>query len=176
MKRLTLLLAPLLVLLAACDLSSVPFQPGDSGQSVHHKRTGDQAIVNVTIDPTAEVLRPYIEDSIAEWSQAKYLDMVEAPCLPDANCIIVRGRPMNGGTAGICTGCQHFSDYGPVDIWFDNSPGQHPDNVDNGLCHEFGHAAGLDHGNVPGPCQDGQPTGWDLAVVDTIHDHKDPSP
>jgi hypothetical protein len=176
-KRLTLLLAPAL-LLAACDLSSVPTPPGPSGETVEWRNPD----VSIVIDPTAEFMRVDLTEAAAKWSRAKYVDVevlsAGAACPAGKVCPVMWG--VDFGTPelrmgwGTCDWCRYHEDYGRMDARFDT---RWPAGLSRkkGACHEMGHGLSLDHGNVDGPCQltawgGAQPTAWDLAVVDAIHD------
>ncbi len=185
MKRLTLLLAPLLVLLlAACDLSSVPNPPGPSGESVEWRNPD----VSIVIDPSAEFMRQDLTEAAAMWSEARYVDVEVLPagaaCPAEKVCPVMWGKayttPELQMAWGVCTVCRFFEDYGRVDAWFDTRWAPGPSRK-NGACHELGHGLGLAHGNVQGPCQPTpwngtRPTAWDLAAVDAIHDPADREP
>ena len=174
--RKVLFLLPVILLLAACDLSSVPFAPGSSGETVEWRNRS----VSIIVEPGAEFVRQDLVTAAARWSKAKYVDVSILPA--GATCPSGKVCPVMHGVAyttpelrmgwGVCTWCRFHEDYGRVDANFDTRWGPGPSRL-NGVCHEMGHGLSLDHGNVQGPCQNAYPTAWDLAVVDAIHDPGD---
>jgi hypothetical protein len=160
-----------IAVLAGCPaITSLRYAATADGQSPHWANTtGGENVVHYTIDPTVpDVIHPIIHEKAAAWSAAQYFRFQHGPCPTNGNCLIIIGAPINGGGAGFCSGCTHLptGPYGAT-VYLDNSLielGQMP----NVACHELGHVAGpLDHSPyAPGPCQNGWPTPWDLALVD----------
>lgn len=175
-RGLALILVLAVLLAAACDLSSMPYKPGSSGESVEWHNPD----IHIVVDQSAEFVRQDLTEAAAKWSKSKYVDVTilpaGEPCPTGLICPVMWGY--NPGTEavrmawGVCTWCRFFEDYGRVDARFDVRWAPGPTRK-NGVCHEMGHGLGLDHGNVPGPCQNAVPTAWDIAVVDAIHDPKD---
>jgi hypothetical protein len=161
MRRRLLLLAASVLLLTAG--SSAPF-PG----SPHWKRHGDQVYIAVVFKPSAYPVKAVVRRAMADWSAARYVQLIQRETCP-SRCIVVRGTAMNGGRASVSwDGDGHIWRTG---ILLDNSLP-----IDrqrrNAACHELGHTLGLAHGTTAGPCVNGRPTAWDLALVDKLHSHR----
>lgn len=173
MRKLTLILLPLLMLLAACDLSSVPWV-STTGKTFHWVNRTGVVTLDVVVDPSFNATyKPILTETLTDMSLPARVNVRYAAgnaCTRTGYCVFVKGKPMNGGVGGFGAGADGHIGVGYITM--DNSPGQAAINVANVLCHEGYHVLGLNHGTAPGPCQRGEPTAWDVAVADAIHDHR----
>jgi len=150
-----------MLLVGACAISSAP-------TGAHWVGSGERTI-QVRLDATAQdpgFVWAFTEGARAWSDDSPWVQFVVAPgtCQPGENCIDVYRQP---GVAGR-TYYGWNSDlemYGrAASIYLDSAPWD-PWVLINASCHELGHALGLAHGTVEGPCQAGRPTAWDLALI-----------
>jgi hypothetical protein len=169
MRRILVLVLVALVL-AACVSSS--------STGVHWRGQG-QRVIQVRLDATVQ--DPTVALAVVEasrlWSESSpWIEFVVGwgACQPGEDCVDVGQQPMNGASA--TTGWDsELHMYGRASVLrFDSAPWDW-EVVLNAACHEEGHTLGLDHSpiGIPGPCQSGRPTAYDLSLVDAAHAHND---
>lgn len=161
-----LLLVVVLLLLAGC-VSSV-------GTAQHWRGAGDRTIL-VALDPASydPTFAAALLTAAAAWSNTSpYVNFwVWTGDCPDPNpCVEVHRVALNGADAQWSYGGDNHILHAWVRV--DSAVWDYGQLV-NALCHELGHALGLLHGNVPGPCQGGAPTPVDLDNIANAYNHAD---
>jgi hypothetical protein len=177
LRRLPLIAA---VALAAACSSTLTFSA--DGTPVHWQQNVAGSLerrIDVVV-PAAIAVDPAfargLDAGIAQANRSPYLQLtlvIRPTCRTGRHCITIARAPMNGAVAAV-----GWDDHGHIyghgaSLTFDSAPWP-PAVLANATCHELYHAAGLDHGDEPGPCQSGIATDVDLANVATATGHPDP--
>lgn len=164
-RRLALIAGALILLAAvtACVTSS--------STGLHWRRSsGTQTLVVLQPSGGTGAYTTWLTITAADWSRSTRLAVRVRTCQPGENCVPVYGITMSGGEALVGADGLHILTGSATWIHLDSTPNSEALNL---LCHEVGHILGEGHGYLPGPCQGGHPTAWDLALIDRAYNHVD---